>query len=221
MTNQTSGKELVSAGHAFAKAVSMDTPLIVIAKMVSDLSTRLDCALARGNELQQKLDTVSEGLMSFAHHQRVIADKLSGDVQREHRIVASRIEGFAKQLCTGSHDIVHNTEDGAPEPLTALPVERDQYGYWSHPEYLAFCDGRENIPSAEFNQWMESKGMKWLVDYRDEEEIEPDVDGYDLSSWNPQAPAGDGWFVASIHDTEDGAVCIWLRATAPKGDSGE
>ncbi|MGM8734492.1 hypothetical protein ACS6LA_22420, partial [Enterobacter hormaechei subsp. xiangfangensis] len=24
-------------------------------------------------------------------------------------------------------------------------------------------------------------------------------------------PAGDGWFVGSIHETEDGAVCIWLR----------
>ncbi|EHL4600861.1 hypothetical protein MPC93_005083 [Salmonella enterica] len=22
---------------------------------------------------------------------------------------------------------------------------------------------------------------------------------------------GEGWFVGSIHDTEDGAVCIWLR----------
>ncbi|MCE0490961.1 hypothetical protein LU196_13020 [Pantoea sp. Mb-10] len=59
MTNQTSGKELVSAGHAFAKAISMDTPLIVIAKMVSDLSTRLDCAIARGNALQQERDALA------------------------------------------------------------------------------------------------------------------------------------------------------------------
>ncbi|PQK87352.1 hypothetical protein [Pantoea ananatis] len=98
--------------------------------------------------------------------------------------------------------------------LTALPVERDQYGYWSHPDYLAFCDGREYIPEDEFDQWMEAKGLEWKVDYRDEEEIEPDVDGYDLSTWNPEAPAGDGWFVGSIHDTDDGAVCIWLRAKA-------
>ncbi|AVG78603.1 hypothetical protein [Pantoea ananatis] len=101
-----------------------------------------------------------------------------------------------------------------PDSLTALPVERDQYGYWSHPDYLAFCDGREYIPSAEFNQWMKAKGLEWKVDYRDEEEIEPDVDGYDLSAWNPEAPAGDGWFVGSIHDTDDGAVCIWLRTKA-------
>lgn len=45
------GKELVAAGHAFAKAIGMDTPLIEIAKIVSVLATRLDCALVRGDAL--------------------------------------------------------------------------------------------------------------------------------------------------------------------------
>jgi len=38
MTN----KELVAAGHAFAKAQDADAPLTEIAKLVSDLATRLD-----------------------------------------------------------------------------------------------------------------------------------------------------------------------------------
>ncbi|MBK0095231.1 hypothetical protein IBT49_04535 [Erwinia sp. S63] len=38
MTNQQSNKELVKAGHAFAAAMSMDTPIIVIAKMVTELA---------------------------------------------------------------------------------------------------------------------------------------------------------------------------------------
>lgn len=38
MTN----KELVAAGHAFAKAQGADAPLTEIAKLVSDLATRLD-----------------------------------------------------------------------------------------------------------------------------------------------------------------------------------
>ncbi|HFO4393433.1 TPA: hypothetical protein ACHJWK_005297, partial [Escherichia coli] len=25
---------------------------------------------------------------------------------------------------------------------------------------------------------------------------------------------GDGWFIGSIHDTEDGPVCVWLRNKA-------
>ncbi|ENZ8440936.1 hypothetical protein ACHA9J_005016 [Klebsiella oxytoca] len=93
----------------------------------------------------------------------------------------------------------------------ALPVERDQYGYWTHPLYDEFCDGREFISSEEFNAWLDKNGLAWKVVYRDEDDVDPTVDGYDISQWQPEPPAGEGWFVGSIHDTEDGAVCIWLR----------
>ncbi|QAV45422.1 hypothetical protein [Pantoea agglomerans] len=96
--------------------------------------------------------------------------------------------------------------------INPLEVQRDQYGYWSHPDYLAFCDGREFISTAEFNQWMSEHGLQWKVEYRDEDMIDPTVDGCDISAWQPESPEGEGWFVGSIHDTEDGAVCIWLRA---------
>jgi hypothetical protein len=33
----------------------------------------------------------------------------------------------------------------------------------------------------------------------------------DISEWIPTPPAGEGWFIGSIHDTEDGPVCYWLR----------
>ncbi|MHA0917156.1 hypothetical protein ACR9H8_20745 [Kosakonia cowanii] len=97
------------------------------------------------------------------------------------------------------------------DKILALPVERDQHGYWTHPVYEKFCDGREYISNEEFNVWMKDNGLEWEVEYRDEEALDPDVDGYDLSTWQPEAPAGEGWFVGSIHDTDDGAVCIWLR----------
>lgn len=42
MTNQQSNKELVKAGHAFAAAMDMDTPIIEIAKLVTKLADRLD-----------------------------------------------------------------------------------------------------------------------------------------------------------------------------------
>ncbi|EAM9260163.1 hypothetical protein DTU76_07150 [Salmonella enterica subsp. enterica serovar Urbana] len=95
--------------------------------------------------------------------------------------------------------------------ITALPVERDNYGYWTHPLYEQFCDGREVISPDEFNAWLEANGLEWKVSYLDDEEIDPDVDGCDISTWQPDPPAGNGWFVGSIHDTENGAVCIWLR----------
>jgi hypothetical protein len=101
---------------------------------------------------------------------------------------------------------------GSYQMIQPIEVQRDSYGYWTHPDYLAFCDGREYIPNEEFKGWMESQGLEWSVEYRDEEMSDPDVDGADLSNWNPESPAGDGWFVGSIHDSDDGAVCIWLRA---------
>ncbi len=59
MLSNKSNKELVEAGHQFAKALDADMPLTEIAKLVSDLSTRLDCAIVRGDELQQKLDAMA------------------------------------------------------------------------------------------------------------------------------------------------------------------
>jgi len=50
------GKELVAAGHQFAANIGSDTPLIDMAKMVSQLATQLDCALVRGDELQKQCD---------------------------------------------------------------------------------------------------------------------------------------------------------------------
>ena len=44
-------KELINAGHELAKAISNDTPLIEIAKMVSNLATQLDVQIARSNQL--------------------------------------------------------------------------------------------------------------------------------------------------------------------------
>lgn len=37
----------------------------------------------------------------------------------------------------------------------------------------------------------------------------------DISDWQPSAPAGEGWFIGSIHDTEDGPVCVWLPSLSP------
>lgn len=47
MTN----KELVAAGHALAKAQGADAPLTEIAKLVSDLATRLDVMTVRADVL--------------------------------------------------------------------------------------------------------------------------------------------------------------------------
>lgn len=54
MLSNKSNKELVEAGHQFAKALDADMPLTEIAKLVSALSTRLDCAIVRGDEWEKR-----------------------------------------------------------------------------------------------------------------------------------------------------------------------
>lgn len=46
MSDSLNNKELVAVGHDFAKAMSCDTPIIEIAKMMSRLAERLDCITA-------------------------------------------------------------------------------------------------------------------------------------------------------------------------------
>ena len=53
-------KELVKFGHALAKAISNDTPLIEIAKMVSNLAIQLDVQIARSNQLSIALEAAEK-----------------------------------------------------------------------------------------------------------------------------------------------------------------
>ncbi len=43
--------------------------------------------------------------------------------------------------------------------IKEIPVVRDEYGCWTHPEYEKFCDGREHISTEEFNAWMEENKL--------------------------------------------------------------
>lgn len=59
MQKKLSNKELVAAGHKFAANISADTPLIDMAKLVSELATQLDAALAAAAEACKQRDTVT------------------------------------------------------------------------------------------------------------------------------------------------------------------
>lgn len=50
-----SNKEVVAAGHQFAKNIGMDTPLIEMAKMVTELATRLDLTTVRASLMAREV----------------------------------------------------------------------------------------------------------------------------------------------------------------------
>lgn len=97
------------------------------------------------------------------------------------------------------------------------PVEatRDQYGFWSNPYYPLADEGL--LSGASFDSWLRLVGHEYsLVMLGDDEDAEDISNRYfegdgNASEWQPARPAGDGWFVGSIYDTEDGPVCVWLR----------
>lgn len=56
MSDSMNNKELVAVGHQFAKAMSSETPILDIAKIVSRLAERLDCTTAALRETQKQRD---------------------------------------------------------------------------------------------------------------------------------------------------------------------
>jgi len=59
MSELHNNKELIAVGHEFAKALSSDTPIIEIAKMMSRLAERLDCTTAALRETAKQRDALT------------------------------------------------------------------------------------------------------------------------------------------------------------------
>lgn len=98
--------------------------------------------------------------------------------------------------------------------IQPLPVERDGDGWWSHPDYLKGFD--EESTSDQLKEWIEAQQLQTRVAYMESEVSSEEYDAhveaeeYGCSKWEPDHP-GEGWFCLSIHDTEDGPVCVWGR----------
>lgn len=103
--------------------------------------------------------------------------------------------------------------------MKQIEAERDENGFWTHPEYFEPANGNEYSAPGEFDAWLEQHNLMYHAlalecDEQADEVAEKygngQLDG-DISEWKPTRPDGDGWFIGSIHDTEDGPYCIWLR----------
>lgn len=103
-------------------------------------------------------------------------------------------------------------------PLRAVPVVRDDDGFWTHPDYFSPAGDREYGAPGEFEQWLQQHQLEYTLHRMADEVTEEVMERYvrsgspDCRNWTPETPAGPGWFTGSIHDTEDdGPVCVWLR----------
>ncbi|MDU3954062.1 MAG: hypothetical protein E7H04_08505 [Pseudomonas aeruginosa] len=95
--------------------------------------------------------------------------------------------------------------------IQAHLVERDQFGFWTHPNYPDLADNCSSNEAQETlrrlglelqNVFMESDAPRLYDSARSDQRY---------SEWIPTRPEGAGWFVLSIHDTDNGPVCQYVR----------
>ncbi|MBM2597665.1 hypothetical protein [Pseudomonas sp. BDPW] len=95
--------------------------------------------------------------------------------------------------------------------IQAHLVERDQFGFWTHPNYPDLADNCSSNEAQETlrrlglelqNVFMESDAPRLYDSARSDQRY---------SEWIPTRPEGAGWFVLSIQDTDNGPVCQYVR----------
>lgn len=95
--------------------------------------------------------------------------------------------------------------------IQPIALERDEYGFWTHPARPSTDD--EMIPYSWFaDRGLDIKQVEFEYDASETLQAAWHHNGTaDCNGWNPTEPPGDGWFIFSIHDTEDGPICVWVR----------
>lgn len=100
------------------------------------------------------------------------------------------------------------------QQIKPMEPQRGQHGYWTHP------DVPDIETDAQFKAWQAEHGFQLSIvllesddgigseDVRQRYFEEGDSD---ILAWQPSKPDGEGWFIVSIHDSEDGPVCLWIR----------
>lgn len=99
--------------------------------------------------------------------------------------------------------------------IQPLPVARDSDGKWTHP----------GLPSGMLYSWSFENTQAWFeaqqlercwtaqadevsAEQRDKWVKKGD---FNAASWEPTKPFGNGWFMLSLHNSENGPVCWWAR----------
>lgn len=85
--------------------------------------------------------------------------------------------------------------------ITAAPVEPDGDGFWTHP---AIPDHFDEDP-APFERWLNEQLLECVP-----QEVGDEDEGV-VVDWEDSKPAGAGWFLLELIDTEDGPTAFWVR----------
>jgi len=101
------------------------------------------------------------------------------------------------------------------ELIKQIEVKRDEDGAWTHPDFPDFEEGEND----KIQQWLKDQGLTLHLTFLEYDDPVA-ADRYfeageaDFSYWEPTKPDGIGWFLLSIHDTEDGPCAWFVRRAA-------
>lgn len=93
--------------------------------------------------------------------------------------------------------------------LDGRAIERDEMGFGEHPELPMLDEGMK--PRAFFAALGVELMHTMAEDDLTLEAHEAMNDASNWSDWTPRAPAGEGWKLVAIFDTEDGQAAWWVR----------
>ena len=84
MNDSLNNKELVAVGHQFAKAMSSDTPIIDMAKIVSRLAERLDCTTLALREMTKQRDALAAENAGLKESRKNLAEFIHEELDAEY-----------------------------------------------------------------------------------------------------------------------------------------
>ncbi len=97
--------------------------------------------------------------------------------------------------------------------IEPVAVVRDEWGNFYHPVLEKVFGDAEEIPMDFFRDQGLEIHCTMMEDELNEGALDAwiDLSSPDISHWTPKQPDGEGWFIVSLGDTEDGPVCYWAR----------
>jgi hypothetical protein len=115
----------------------------------------------------------------------------------------------------------YGVSPGAPKPdyinleglrdrlLAPREVVRDKDGYLVHPDY-PLCD-----EGTRADKFLEAFGIESSfvgMEHDASEALYAEyLNGFDVNAWTPTPPAGDGWVLLELYDTENGPYALFAR----------
>lgn len=182
MTDLQNNKEMIAIGHEFARSISSDTPIIEIAKMITRLAGRLDCATLALREMTKQRDAADQAGRVW---ERTMMDACGEDGPK------SVADKFAEMKARCAALAAENAalKDKGRELITEACSVYEKFNAIVNHETGDFIDGQTlhefqvvlncetpatdaflaEVRASGIDAWIESRGDKWNGTTKDAE----------------------------------------------------